>query len=422
MVSKKQIKNAIRRGAKNVKREAAPIVKAAARAAINAAKQELRRGGRDVLQRGLKFGAQNIFGMGDYRTNDIIKGQITSSPSFGTTKTTFRRREPLGKVVSSETPGAFKMDKFRVNAGLSKTFPWLSGFANNYESYRPLSVVFEYVPTSGMAVASNDTALGSITMAAQYNPFAVDPLNLQQIQGYRNSVTLAPYEHGLHGIECNPRSRQAETLLIRNANIQANGGLTVDTGYDTLFDLCEFFIATEGMQAANVVLGQIWVSYSIELSNPIVPIIQPFNPSLTMTSIAGQDYPSANIFAVANGTAQWSSTPLVEISTSGTDLFLPNAPPGSYFFMFNSSYTINVAQTASLISGVNTAINAIWRAPNTGISSAEFSLQGYFQVLTDSATTKISMADLPAGTIDQWSLSIIRVPTGFSGIIPIGPG
>lgn len=231
----KGFKKAVKRGFNNAKREAAPVIKAAARAAVNAAKQELKRGGKDLLKKGLAMGARNMFGVGDYYTNNTIHGQIQNAPSFGTTSTTYRRREPLGKIVTSSTVGAFKMDKYRVNAGLAKTFPWLSGFANNYESYRPVRVIFEYVPTSGMAVASNDTALGSVTMAAQYNPFAIDPQNLQQIQGYRNSVTVAPYEHALHGVECKPSARQADTLLIRNANVSSNGGLVIDTGYDTLF-------------------------------------------------------------------------------------------------------------------------------------------------------------------------------------------
>jgi hypothetical protein len=317
----KGAKKALKRGFKNAKKELGPIVKTIAREAVRAAKAEAKSQGLGLVQRGLK----NVFGSGDYRTNSLIKGGMNSSPSFGPPTSTFRRRECLGSITTSPTARDFQIQKFRVNPGLASTFPWLSGIANNYESYRPRSMIFEYIPTSGMSVSSGDTSLGSVTMAAQYNPFASDPTSLVQIQGYNNAVAFAPYENAAAGVECLANKRQADTLLIRNANV---AGVTLNTGYDTLFDLCEFFIATDGFQAASVVIGQLWVTYEIILSNPIVPISLPFNTGFQISASTTTNS-ATNLFASAYSLKQWGSDQSVVPATN--TITIPNFPVGRYW-------------------------------------------------------------------------------------------
>lgn len=296
-VARKIGKN-VRKAGTKARQAATPVIKAAVREAANSIKRELRAQGLGLAQRGVSK-LQNIFGNGDYRTNSLIKGGINNAPSFGSTSSTYRRREPIGTVVSSSVAGKFQLQKFTVNPGLSSTFPWLSGLAGNYESYRPNSILLEYVPTSGMSVASGNTALGSVTMAAQYNPYAMDPQDLQTIQGYPDAVTLAPYEHGLCGLECKPSKRQADTLLIRNANLGTSA--VVASGADTLFDLCEFFIATEGTQDPSVKLGQLWITYDIVLTNPIVPLNNGQNAGVFLRSDLGVPAAPWDTFLNADG-------------------------------------------------------------------------------------------------------------------------
>jgi hypothetical protein len=409
------IKKGVKRAFQNAKRELTPVIKAAVKQGVNAAKQELRASGGQLAIKGGKLLMKNMFGSGDYRTNNLIKGGINSTPSFGTSSSTFRRREPLGQIISSSTPGNFRLQKFRVNAGIATTFPWLAGFGNNYESWKPISLIFEYVPTSGMSVASGDTALGSVTMAAQYNPFAQDPSSLIQIQGYPNSVTAAPFEHSLCGIECLPSKRQADTLLIRNANVSTNGGLVLDTGYDTLFDLCEFFIATEGCQVSGVKLGQLWVTYEIQLLNPIIPIVQNFNPGLDLSSIGGANYPSTGFLNTPLSTAvqQWSGTP-INYAMSANTLNVPDIQPGTYTVRLNLHYTATTTQTniGLVTTGMTlaSAPNDV-NAPQGGATTVSyFAFTANFTVLTSSQTATLSFASLPVGTIDRFSLSLYRSP------------
>lgn len=420
----RNVKKAVKRSYNNAKRELGPIVKQIARSAVQAAKAEARTQGLGLLKKGGKFAMKNMFGNGDYRTNNLIHGGINQQPSFGSTSTTFRRREALGPVISSSTIGNFKIDKFRINAGIARSFPWLSGFANNYESWRPISLILEYVPTSGMSVASGDTTLGSVTMAAQYNPFATDPLSLLQIQAYPNSVTAAPYEHALCGIECKPSKRQADTLLVRNANVQGAGGLIVNTGYDTLFDLCEFFIATEGCQAANVRLGQLWVTYEIQLLNPILPLVQAFNPSLTLTSIAGSNYSPLDLFSTSEESFQWSGTDLAfELGTGGTAnrIYLPYLPSGTYLVDCKYTYTgtVTAGNGGISTSGDITQLGGSdFGCPTVGVTtSTKFAWSVVITAGTTNSSSEITIAGLPSpGTIDKFSISIVRIPDAYPGV------
>jgi hypothetical protein len=355
-------KKNVKRGFNATKKAAQPIVREAVRGMKEAIKREAKAQGLDLALRATKK-AQNLFGSGDYRTNNLIRGGISSSPSFGSTTSTFRRREPIGSIISSAIAGQYKLQKFTVNPGLASTFPWLSGLCGNYESYRPTSIVFEYVPTSGMSVASGNTALGSVTMAAQYNPYAADPQNLETIQGYPNAVTLAPYEHGLCGLECKPSARQADTLLIRNSNLTT--AVAVDSGADTLFDLCEFFIATEGLQDASVKVGQLWVSYSITLLNPIVPLSYPFNSGIRWTAGAVSGTPIwsdcfyhgvANYMVPSIFNPQLNpAKPIIYQLGNGNNIDFPSGiPPGRYEFSVYTGFTGTGSPT-----GQSMALNAL---------------------------------------------------------------
>lgn len=429
----------LKRGLRGAKRHLGPVIKAAAKQAAVAARKELQNHGRSIGKSILKKGLRTMTGIGDYKTNSLIPGGTNSTPSFGSSTSRFRRRECLGPVVSSATIGKFDLQKFRVNPGVSTCFPWLSGLAGNYESYRPISLIFEYLPTSGMSVASTNTALGSITMASQYNPFALDPSNLIQIQGYADAVTLAPFESGLCGIECDPKQRQSETLLVRNNNVSSNGGLTINTGYDTLFDLCEFFIATEGCQAAGVKLGQLWVTYEIELANPIIPFLSPFNPGAVLHSLgAGQEY--VTFFTQPYGITQTTPNNALAIHTTNADyptlltneFLIDNLPIGAYIFRFAFNTASRTASNYSLAfsgtSGIKrtdgiTAV-ATYQCPQSGPTGIVSNDLTYAITVPFNGSSQVRFrdngGDFTPTSMDKWSISIIRIPESQSLVIPCG--
>jgi len=66
----------------------------------------------------------------------------------------------------------------------------------------------------------------------------------------------------LHAIECKKSLTPVKALYIRN------GENTSDLRWT---DFGNFFIATVGMQAANVNLGELWVTYKVKLMKPRLP-------------------------------------------------------------------------------------------------------------------------------------------------------
>lgn len=258
------IKKGIRQAANKAKGPAKRIAKAAARQALN----ELRGGARSFI-RGhplVNAGIRNLLGNGDYQMNSLVRGNGRGVPSFGVSRVIISKREYVGRVVSSPTPGTFLLQKFTINPGLPATFPWLSQIAASFESYKPRGIIFEYKSTSGESVGSTNTALGAVVMAAQYNSFAPDPTSRYQQEAFPNAVSVAPFQDALCGVECKPGLRNSNSLFVRNPSTVTPVGLASDA----LFDLADFFISSDGCQGSSVALGELWVTYSIELFNPVL--------------------------------------------------------------------------------------------------------------------------------------------------------
>lgn len=275
-------KRAIKNVARKLRKPAKQVLSAAKREAIN----QLR-----GLARSSAMGRLLLTGNGDYKSNGIVSGSnMAQTPSFGTTRITMRHRELVSPIYSSSTVGAFQSQKFTLNPGLPLTFPWLSGISAVFESWKPNGITFEYKALSGTSINSTNTALGEVVMAPQYNPYAIDPTTLVQLEGYSDSVVSVPFDNALCGIECRKSNRQSDALLVRNSNVASFGS----TGADSLFDLCDFIIATAGCPGANVLLGELWVIYDIELWNPIIPRF----PAGVPKSFQAQFGPSSQIAIV----------------------------------------------------------------------------------------------------------------------------
>jgi len=334
-----RFKQKARSALRKIGKQSLTVGKKVGKAAFKAAKNELKQEVRSLINQ-VKPRLNNvrglIRGMGDYEVLGSNTGGV-NQPSFGSTTSTFRKREFVSKIVSSAAAGEFKLDKFTINCGDGTCFPWLSGLANNYESWCPKGIIFEYIPTSGMAVASSNTALGVVVMATQYNPYAVDPNNRVRLEGYPNAVSFAPYQRVCSGVECVPSKRQAETLLIRNSSVGPSTGLVIDGGADTLFDLGQFFIATEGVQDSAVTLGELWITYDIQLLNPIVPVSLPFNQGF-LVSFSGASGSNDDMF----GSADYAITPYngnqtaLSVQTTSLNTFIfDNLVPGTWMLQLN---------------------------------------------------------------------------------------
>lgn len=165
-----------------------------------------------------------------------------------------KSREYLGAISGSS---AFVLKTLIINPGLLSTFPQLSKLAMHYQQYLIKGLVFTFHSTSGESTNSADTAIGEVLMANQPDSTEADPLNKQQMVALDGSKQAKPSVEQLHGIECAPGFSSIK--YIRH-------GDAIEASQDAQrFDMGKFHIATEGMNAAVTRIGELWVSYDIDL-------------------------------------------------------------------------------------------------------------------------------------------------------------
>lgn len=202
-------------------------------------------------------------GRGDYRVkrNSILHPTLSEQvPAIGDIAggTRVRHREFIEDIKSSTS---FLNREYPIQPGDASVFPWLASLANNFEQYEIEGMVFEFKSTSADALNSTNTALGTVIMSTQYNSLAPAFTNKQQMENNVYTVSTKPSESIIHPIECEPSQTSVPTLYTYNGAVPPDGDLR-------LYNMGVFQLATVGMQAANVTIGELWVSYDIKLKKP----------------------------------------------------------------------------------------------------------------------------------------------------------
>ena len=205
---------------------------------------------------------KRISGFGDYHVskNSLVYNR-DAVPEFSNNNercTMVVHREFITDIVGSSS---FNIQSYRINPGVADTFPWLAAIAENYEQYVVQGMVFEFKTTSATAVASTNTALGTVVMATQYNSLAPNFINKQQMENYEFACSSVPSNSILHPIECDPTQTQCGGIFNVNAQVEPS------EGDKRLYDVGRFSIATVGMQAESTI-GELWVSYKICFLKP----------------------------------------------------------------------------------------------------------------------------------------------------------
>lgn len=204
-------------------------------------------------------GAASLFGFGDYHvvSNSLMKSvdhSLAIVPKFGANGNNgvrVREREYLGDVVSGAA-NTFTNLSYPITPGSTLTFPWLSTVANQFDQWEPNGIVFEFVATSSDFNGSAQ-GLGTVIMATDYDVLDAPYPNKISMGNSDYSSSCKPSANQMHGVECDPKQRPYTLLYncpvtrpIANNNTLGN-----------------FQIATAGVSAAKVTLGELWVSYDI---------------------------------------------------------------------------------------------------------------------------------------------------------------
>jgi len=280
----------------------------------------------------LAMAGLKLAGFGDYavqgvnpKENSLMSSlMVNGPPSLQSTRArsfTFRHREYLADVITGAT-SAFSINSYPLNPGMPDTFPWLSTIAQNFEQYRIRGMVFEFKSTSADALNSTNTALGSVIMATDYNADSDTFESKAQMENHEFASSARQSCSMLHAIECKPSQTSISELYIRNE--------TPPTGQDLrLYDLGRFSIATVGQQGASVNIGELWVTYEVELFKPMIPE----HP----TGVRTDHFYSATAVSTSAyfGTSQTTINDGVGCTLSATTITFPNSVPiGSQWLVY----------------------------------------------------------------------------------------
>ena len=354
----------------------------------------------------------SIFGMGDYeiKSNSLVKiaGNMSAStvPSF--TKEgraiRIREREFVCDVVSGSLVGAatkFSSQSFRLNPANQLLFPWLSAIAPLFDQWEPHGIVLEFVPTSS-AYNGTSQALGTVIMATDYDP--LDSLYVNKLEmensDYANSVK--PDTAAMHGIECDPGERPTKLFYT---------GSTTN-GNPQLFDLGNFQIATAGMSAAGVVLGELWVSYDISLykkqltggfGSQTIAGVWTSAAASTTTSYAGT--------ATA---ASWNSPNLsvVQILGNSTKFVLPPSQfAGRYLVSYSAATVSGNPIYTDLVSALVNCTKVSEIGSGTVPNGTVYNYSAVIEITGPNATFSTQLAN---GSFNFTRFSISMVPSSYT--------
>jgi hypothetical protein len=243
-----------------------------------------------------------VTGLGDYdvNSNSILaactNGELGNEvPMVRNTKagTIIAHREYIGDVLSTTDP--FQAQSFPINPGMSETFPWAAFLANNYENYQMRGCLFEFVSTASEYSAT--AGLGYVAMATQYNALQPEFSDKKSMLNHEFATSCKTSQNMLHPIECERKQLALGELYTRAGSLPANADLK-------MYDLGKFTLAVGGQTADDEVIGELYVTYEMEL----------LVPRTASASGVNIDYFSSEGFAVVAG----GSYTLPSTSSPGT--------------------------------------------------------------------------------------------------------
>lgn len=238
-----------------------------------------------------------IYGKGAYSLSASKDSLQTSAqvPYMHGTATGFRikHREYISDVLGTI---GFNSSQLRINPQAAATFPWLSTCASAFEQYRFHGLCFEFVPTCGDALSASNNALGTVILAANYNAADVPALTKQALMEQMWSRSGKPSVPHLMPVEC--AKGQVPSTPLYTADV-------LPAGYDPrLYDMGFLQVATQGMQVAGVNIGELWVTYDIELYKPQTTPLN--NASLHIRCNAAAAVTLADLF-ITNGVVAYNN-------------------------------------------------------------------------------------------------------------------
>jgi hypothetical protein len=237
-----------------------------------------------------------------------------------------RHKEFLATINGST---GFSVQRFfLLQPGDVNTFPWLSGVANKFQEYRVKGLIFHYVPTSGFAISGANPAIGTVMLQTSYRANDIPPATKTEMLNEYWASEAAPTEAFCHPIECDPRENPFQIHYVRTLPVPANDS-------PLLYDMGVTYVATQGMPGTGNPVGDLWVTYEIELLKPQVASnvsSDIFSGSIAVTTGVTLANPFGTVPSVA-------TSPLA-FSVVGRVITFPIGLVGTFFVVIKATATV----------------------------------------------------------------------------------
>jgi len=400
-----------------------------------------------ISGQGMYTGSGMYTGQGTYVQNDMIATDLTI-PTFNPNPdesgtVVLSKKEYLGSLYAPAAGNAFALQTFALNPGLERTFPWLSQIAQNYEEYTIRQCMVTFRSTTTDIGSSTNGQCGTVIMATNYNaaaaPFSDKAVMMQSLGAMSCKSTASM----IHGVECDPE----KLSMPPDKYVRAN---PVVTGQDLkTYDhaLFQIAVADSPTTYANASLGEIWISYTVELRKPKFFVARGFGISRDLYVSNGGNS-AANPWGTNVLKGQQNNIGTLQvfsglIANTSPSMTASNASP-VYLFPANYSGVVRVllqCEGSSLafpippaswigsvtLSGNITEVNDIYATSNnasllpTYSASASSATQLIYilHIRVLPATSGIQNAlqlqkSIASGTITQFSADITEYNPGFS--------
>lgn len=352
------------------------------------------------------------FGWGSYSVkNNSLVAEGNAPLAMHGKGATFRltKREYIGDIYSSGTIGAFKSQTFQLNPGNAQLMPWTSGFASGFQKYRLLGAIFQYKSEVGDSTGQLNTALGVVAMASNYNAADQDFPNMQAMCNSQYSTSEKPSTSMVHIVECDPALQSQKSLYVTPGGVP-RAGMSINE-----CNWLKFAIASEGIPAANVRLGQLWITYDLEFIQTIDNGLQMNTRTDTFTN--GTGITGTNPLGSTSNVQKAVNNSIGGRIVNGTTYAFPELlQQGTYLVTYYLNQTAGI-WTAPTLTGTNCVlfnfspgVPAI-ACPENGEGAIQFASVTYgFRVTGQNATISFSGTAMGAGAI-----GIIFVVTALDG-------
>jgi len=296
------------------------------------------------------------------------------------------RVQHMEQITTVNGSRAFAVTGYSIQPGNPIMFPWLNNIALLYETYTINKLEFTYVSARSSATD------GTIYLATDYDAYDSAPINSQQLNTYKSSMTGQPWLN-LRQI--------CSTADLQKIKIRYNrfGGGAVQGDLKT-YDAGTFFFATE-MCADGSALGKLFVSYDITFQTP--------QYDLTAYSLLG-----SNITVSAPASTITVARPFGTVPNQAGGLTLGyNSTLNAFTVPIAGQYLLVIYTSGTLLTGMNVV------ASGSAVLSNFQSIVASVGVYAQTYSLFISMpgdgfvVTVAGGTVANSVLRLARYPTNI---------